>query len=165
MVLEVVKCVCNKRGRPAAADQAIKPSIQPRFESKSQPMIGMESERFVRIPRAFGWVDIAVVGLLAAFIYALVTVAREWSGPLQQVPEIHLEGRYLPRYALFSLARGVVAYVVSFGFTMIYGYAMARMAGAERVMLPLPALHECPGGNGFFSSTFPSPRPGCSGTA
>ena len=30
--------------------------------------------------RAFGWVDFAVLGLLAAFIYALVTVAREWSG-------------------------------------------------------------------------------------
>jgi hypothetical protein len=72
---------------------------------------------FVRTPRAFGWVDLAVVGLLAAFIYALVTVAREWSGPLQQVPEIHLEGRYLPLYALFSLSRGVMAYGVSFLFT------------------------------------------------
>jgi hypothetical protein len=58
---------------------------------------------FVWTPRAFGWVDLAVVGLLAAPIYALVTVAREWSGPLQQVPEIHLEARYLPLYALFSL--------------------------------------------------------------
>ena len=75
----------------------------------------------------------ALVGL----IYALVTVAREWSGPLQPVPEIHLEARYLPLYALFSLARGVIAYGVSFLFTMVYGYAMARVAGAERVMLPV----------------------------
>lgn len=58
--------------------------------------------QFIRTPRAFGWVDLAVIGLLAAFIYALVAVAREWSGPLQPVPEIHLEARYLPRYALFS---------------------------------------------------------------
>jgi NitT/TauT family transport system permease protein len=93
--------------------------------------------QFVRTPRAFGWVDLAVVGLLAAFIYALVTVAREWSGPLQQVPEIHLEARYLPLYGLFSLSRGVIAYGVSFLFTMVYGYAMARVAGAERVMLPV----------------------------
>ncbi|MEI7728784.1 MAG: ABC transporter permease subunit [Verrucomicrobiota bacterium] len=91
----------------------------------------------VRTPRAFGWVDLAVVGLLAAFIYALVTVAREWSGPLQQVPEIHLEARYLPLYALLSLSRGVIAYGVSFLFTVVYGYAMARVTGAERVMLPL----------------------------
>ena len=87
--------------------------------------------------RAFGWVDVAVLGLLAAFIYALVTVTREWSGVLQPVPEIHLEARYLPLYALFSLSRGVMAYGVSFLFTMVYGYAMARVVGAERVMLPV----------------------------
>lgn len=91
----------------------------------------------VRVTRAIGWVDLAVVGVLAAFIYTLVTVAREWSGPLQPVPEIHLEARYLPLYALFSLSRGVLAYGVSFLFTMVYGYAMARVAGAERVMLPV----------------------------
>src|SRR6266576_3534780 len=67
----------------------------------------------------------------------MVTVAREWSGPLQPVAEIHLEARYLPLYALFSLARGVIAYGVSFLFTLVYGYAMARVAGAERLMLPL----------------------------
>jgi NitT/TauT family transport system permease protein len=94
-------------------------------------------EQFTRAPRAFGWIDLAVIGLLAAFIYTLVTVAHEWSGPLQQVPVIHLEARYLPLYALFSLSRGVMAYGVSFLFTMIYGYAMARVAGAERVMLPV----------------------------
>jgi len=83
----------------------------------------------VRTPRAFGWVDLAVAGLLAALIYAVVTVAREWSGVLQPVPELHLEARYLPLYTLFSLSRGVIAYGVSFLFTMVYGYAMARVAG------------------------------------
>src|SRR5438046_8339995 len=67
----------------------------------------------------------------------MVTVAREWSGPLQAIAEIHLEARYLPLYALFSLTRGVIAYGVSFVFTMVYGYVMARVDGAERVMLPV----------------------------
>jgi NitT/TauT family transport system permease protein len=80
---------------------------------------------------------LAVIGLLAGFIYAVVTVAREWSGPLQSVAEIHLEARYLPLYALFSLTRGVIAYCVSFLFTMVYGYTMARIVGAERFMLPV----------------------------
>src|SRR5207247_5868486 len=62
---------------------------------------------------------------------------RECSGALQPLAEIHLEARYLPLYALFSLARGVIAYGVSFLFTMVYGYTMARVAGAERLMLPL----------------------------
>jgi NitT/TauT family transport system permease protein len=90
-----------------------------------------------RTERAFEWVDLTVVGLLIGLIYAMVTVAREWSGPLQPVAEIHLEARYLPLYALFSLARGVIAYGVSFLFTLVYGYAMARVAGAERLMLPV----------------------------
>ncbi len=91
----------------------------------------------VRTGDSYSWVDLAVVGLLAAFIYALVTVAREWSGPLQQVPELHLEARYLPQYALYSLSRGVLAYGISCVFTLGYGYAMARIAGAERVLLPV----------------------------
>src|ERR1051326_3058156 len=91
----------------------------------------------MRTERACGWADWAVVGLLGALIYGVVTVAREWSGPLQPVAEIHLEARYLPLYALFSLTRGVIAYCVAFLFTMIYGYAMARAVGAERLMLPL----------------------------
>jgi NitT/TauT family transport system permease protein len=102
--------------------------------------------------RGFDWIDLALIGALAAFIYALVTVAHEWRGPLQQVPNIHLEARYLPLYALFSLSRGVIAYFVSFLFTMVYGYAMARVAGAERVMLPaldilqsIPVLGFLPG--------------------
>ena len=90
-----------------------------------------------KAPRAFGWVDLAVLGALAAFIYAMVTVAHEWRGALQPVPAIHLEAHYLPLYALYSLSRGVMAYGVSFLFTMVYGYAMARVAGAERVMLPV----------------------------
>ncbi len=86
---------------------------------------------------AFGWIDLAVIGLLSGFIYALSTVARQWTGPLQFVPEIHLEARYLPLYALLSLTRGLLAYALSFVFTLAYGYTMARVAGAERVMLPL----------------------------
>jgi NitT/TauT family transport system permease protein len=94
-------------------------------------------KQFIGTPRPLGWIDLAVAGLVAALIYALVTVTHEWIGPLRQVPEIHLEARYLPLYTLFSLSRGVMAYVVSFLFTMVYGYAMARVAGAERVMLPV----------------------------
>ena len=94
-------------------------------------------KQFVRTSHGIGWIDLAVAGLLAAFIYALVTVVHEWRAPLQQVPVIHLEARYLPLYALFSLSRGVIAYGVSFVFTMVYGYTMARAAGAERMMVPV----------------------------
>ena len=106
----------------------------------------------LRAPRAFEWVDLGVVSLLAALIFAIVTVAHEWSGILQPVPELHLEARYLPLYTLLSLSRGVMAYGLSFIFTLCYGYTMARVAGAERVMLPaldilqsIPVLGFMPG--------------------
>ena len=54
--------------------------------------------------------DLAVLALLVALVWGVVTVAREWSGPLKPVAEIHLEARYLPLYVMFSLARGVMAY-------------------------------------------------------
>ncbi len=85
----------------------------------------------------FSWIDLAILLLLAAFVYVVITVAREWAGVLQPASEIHLEARYLPFYALLSLSRGVMAYGVSFLFTMVYGYTMARVTGAERVLLPV----------------------------
>ncbi|EEF60170.1 ABC transporter permease [Pedosphaera parvula] len=90
-----------------------------------------------RPQRNFSWVDLAVLVGLVAVIYGITAVAREWSGQLQPVAEIHLDLRYLPLYTLFSLTRGVIAYVISFFFTMTYGYVAARVKGSERVMLPM----------------------------
>ena len=87
--------------------------------------------------RAFDWVDLGVLVALGALIYGVVAVAKEWTGHLEPATEIHLEARYLPLYTLFSLTRGVVAYLVSLLFTLVYGYVAARVSGTERVMLPL----------------------------
>lgn len=94
-------------------------------------------KQFVRPTPAFSWIDLAALGLLVAGIAALLTIAREWTGPLQPASPLHLEARYLPIYTLFSLTRGVLAYLLSLLFTLVYGYLMARVAGAERVMLPV----------------------------
>jgi len=105
--------------------------------ARSAPGIHLGTDEAGENPGWFSWIDLAVLCLLAALIYAVITVAREWGGVLQPVPEIHLEARYLPLYAVLSLSRGVMAYCVSFIFTMVYGYTMARISGAERVMLPV----------------------------
>lgn len=86
---------------------------------------------------SFGWADLLVLGLLIAMVYAVIAVAREWTGPLQTHLEIQTHAKYLPLYALFSLTRGLCAYGISFLFTLVYGYTMARARGAERVMLPV----------------------------
>jgi NitT/TauT family transport system permease protein len=87
--------------------------------------------------RPYGWEDLIVLGGLFAAIYGIVMLAREWTGALRPVAEIHSEIQYLPLYAFYSLSRGVIAYGVSFLFTMFYGYVMARVRDAERIMLPV----------------------------
>lgn len=94
-------------------------------------------KQFGQTEKQIGWSDLLGVAVLFAVISGVVVVAREWSGPLQPVAEIHLEPEYLPLYTLLSLSRGVAAYGLSFLFTMVYGTAMARVRGAERVMLPV----------------------------
>jgi NitT/TauT family transport system permease protein len=45
--------------------------------------------------------------------------------------------RALPAYAGYSLLRITIAYVLSLGFALVYGYVAAYNARAERFMLPL----------------------------
>ena len=82
-------------------------------------------------------------------------------------PVIHLEAGYLPLYALFSLMRGVAAYGLSFLFTMVYGYAMARVPRADRFLGPLldvlqsiPVLGFMPGFVIGLSRLFPTAEVG-----
>jgi len=73
---------------------------------------------------------------LAAF-YALLSLAHYWVAPVTASPEIQLSPRALPKYAMFSLLRIVLAYAVSLIFTLIYGYVAAYNATAERFLIPL----------------------------
>ena len=83
------------------------------------------------------WIDGLVVGLLIGLIQTLIVVAREWNAPLRPVADIHLETKYLPLYTLFSFTRGVLAYGISFVFTLVYGYVMAKSVRAEKILLPV----------------------------
>lgn len=86
---------------------------------------------------SLSWRDGAAWLVVFALIYRVINVADEWSAPSQKSVVIHLEPRFLPGYTFYSLMRGIAAYGVSFFFTMIYGYVMARVRGAKRVLLPL----------------------------
>lgn len=87
--------------------------------------------------RGLGLMDLVILVGLCGLIYAMVEVAREWTGQMQPIAEIHLDVRHLPLYVLHSLARGLMAYGLSFVVTIAYGHAMARIDGAERVLMPL----------------------------
>jgi NitT/TauT family transport system permease protein len=77
--------------------------------------------------------------LLAAFalFYALLTVTHYWVAPVSEHTEIHLSASALPKYAMFSLLRIVIAYLISLLFTLVYGYVAAYNARAERFLIPL----------------------------
>jgi NitT/TauT family transport system permease protein len=73
---------------------------------------------------------------LAALLYVGVRVAfaapKSISGPA-----ISTAPGALPWYALLSIGRMTVAYLLSFVFSLTYGYASARHRAANRVLLPL----------------------------
>jgi NitT/TauT family transport system permease protein len=72
-----------------------------------------------------------------ALIYGLLSLVRYSMGPVNVQPVIHLYPGALPQYALFSVMRITVAYVLSLSFTLVYAYVAAHNARAERFMIPL----------------------------
>ena len=91
----------------------------------------------IEFPKKVRIADFIVIAALGGLIYWLAVIARQWGAHVQPTVEIHTEFRYLPLYTLFSMTRGLVAYLISLIFTIAYGYIMAHSVRAERVMMPL----------------------------
>jgi NitT/TauT family transport system permease protein len=112
------------------------------------------------------WADVLAIALVIGAVGGLASFAREWTAPLTPEP-IDLSLSALPRYTLFSLSRGLVAYGLSVVFAVVYGTAAARSPRAERVMVPLldvlqsiPVLSFLPGFVVALVALFPSSRVG-----
>ena len=96
-----------------------------------------EATALLHRTRRFGWVDLAIVVALAGLLYGLLSLSREWGGAPRPAVVIDLSPWALPRYTFYSLSRGLLAYVLSLGFTLVYGYWAAKDRVAERVLVPL----------------------------
>src|SRR5580658_8009369 len=72
-----------------------------------------------------------------ALFYALLSATHYWIAPVSAHVEIQLSPAALPKYAMFSLFRIFLAYVLSLMFTLVYGYVAAYNAKAEQFMIPL----------------------------
>src|SRR6266481_1330070 len=81
--------------------------------------------------------DIPVIIAGLALFYGLMSMTRYWASPVNTQPVIHLYPSFLPKYALFSVARLAMAYAVSLVITLVYAYFAAHKARAERVLIPL----------------------------
>jgi len=107
--------------------------------------------------------DIPIIVAGLAVFYGLLSFARYGVGAINTRPEILLRPGVLPRYAVLSLARIALAYVLSLGLALAYGYAAANSARAERLMIPLldtlqsiPVLSFLPGVMVSMVALFPT---------
>ncbi len=82
-------------------------------------------------------IDIAVFLFVFAAIYGVYAIGRSWLGPVQPQAQISQDPRVLPLYALYSLVRIGVAYVLSLVFALAYGYLAASSHRAEMILIPL----------------------------
>jgi NitT/TauT family transport system permease protein len=81
--------------------------------------------------------DVIMFGAGIALFYGVVTVGHSWLGPFTPTVEISRSLWALPAYAGYSLLRITIAYALSLGFTLVYGYVAAYNPRAERFMIPL----------------------------
>jgi NitT/TauT family transport system permease protein len=98
-----------------------------------------------------------------ALFYGLLSVARDWAGPVNAHVAIQLDPRALPAYALLSVARIAVAYVLSLAVALGYGSLAAHNRVAERLLIPLldtlqsiPVLSFLPGVMVAMVALFPT---------
>jgi NitT/TauT family transport system permease protein len=81
--------------------------------------------------------DLLMFATGLAIFYGVVMVGRTWLAPFTPEVQISRSPLALPVYAGYSLLRISVAYVLSLGFTLVYGYIAAYNPRAERFMVPL----------------------------
>jgi len=117
--------------------------------------------------RRVPWADVVLLIGLAGIIFGLFRALEEWAGALSPAVDIDLSVSALPKYTLLSLSRGLAAYVLSLGFTLVYGYWAAKDRLAERALIPLldvlqsiPVLGFMPGLVLVLVSAFPGSNVG-----
>ncbi|MDP9151500.1 MAG: ABC transporter permease subunit [Myxococcota bacterium] len=111
----------------------------------THPPLWGEDHASLRVPRRYGPVDLVLALTLVAFVFGVLRLGEEWTAPARATVEIDLSPWALPRYTLYSLSRGLIAYVFSLGFSLVYGFWAAKSELAARVLVPaLDVLQSIP---------------------
>ncbi len=93
--------------------------------------------RFRLRPLTAYWPDAVFILCLAGLFYGLAGFEEQITAHFRPAFEIDLSPLALPKYALFSLARGLAAYAISLIFTLLYGYWAAKDERAGSILVPL----------------------------
>jgi NitT/TauT family transport system permease protein len=122
---------------------------------------------FLGQTRRMWFVDFILLGGIAGVVFGLFGVAHEWTMP--NIPNEHpdLSISALPYYTMLTLTRGLIGYLMSIIFTLVYGYWAAKDEVAGRVLVPMldilqsiPILGFMPGLVMAMVALFPSTRVG-----
>jgi NitT/TauT family transport system permease protein len=112
-------------------------------------------------------VDAVVLLGLVSLVFGVSHVVGEWRQPLRPNMEIDLSPWSLPKYALFSFARGWIAYFLSLIFALVVASWAFYDTRAQRFILPaldvlqsLPVLSFLPGLVLALVSVFPHSNTG-----
>ena len=81
--------------------------------------------------------DLAVAAFCLAAFYCVVLLGRYWFGHPQPEIVISQSPRALPKYALYSIVRIFLAYLLSLVFAIAYGYIAANVRRLETLMIAM----------------------------
>ncbi|MCS7312551.1 MAG: ABC transporter permease subunit [Acidobacteria bacterium] len=121
----------------------------------------------MRRPCRLDGASLLIMVSLVGLLLGLIEFARESFVIPRAGVVIDLSPWALPKYTFFSLVRGLLAYGLSLGFTLVVGYWAAKDPRAERVLIPaldvlqsIPILGFMPGLVLGLTALFPSSRVG-----
>lgn len=96
-----------------------------------------EASAFLLLTRRWRWIDLLLVAGLVGLVLGLINLGYEWTGEHRPQIELDLSPVAVPLYTFYSLIRGLLAYIISLAFTLLYGYWAAKDRQAERVLIPM----------------------------
>ena len=118
-------------------------------------------------PSSAWWIDACVLVGLGALVAGISSIATEWEQPLRATVKIDLSVGSLPKYMLYSFARGWIAYGFSLLFTLLVASWAYYDEQARRFVLPaldvfqsIPVLGFLPGLVLFLVGIFPRSNTG-----
>ncbi len=107
--------------------------------------------------------DLGIGATLLAAFYGVLLIARYWAGGAVPEVAISLSAWKLPAYAFYSCVRIFIAYLLSLGFAIGYGYLAAYNNRAENLLIAtldilqsIPVLSFLPGVMLALISIFPT---------
>lgn len=87
--------------------------------------------------RSRRWLDILLLFGIFGFLFGFLQVGQEWTAFMRPQFEIDLSPWALPRYTFYTMTRGLLAYLLSLGFTFVYAYWVAKDERSEKFLIPL----------------------------